>query len=282
MNKKDSKKIAIIIAIIVIFVIICICSIILTNKTKNGKENIPSNYPSEISDSIKITKIEDLKLVFNINRSINKELRSIYNESQKGGFYEMSSTHYMISQELHLKEAEKVFYIKDAYQAVLNEDITVYFAEGYTIFEDIDEITDGEIEGQKVKFTILKYKPNNNCYLDLYGTEYKETFNYNENIAETEVLKSAEEQGEEILDRDQDFLSNDLEKEVSNNDLAYWYYEDYKNNKLFSNQNKEEYNRKITKFTGNYNVGFTYTDNEGTNIFIKPVNIPMEYEVNSK
>ena len=250
-NLKDYKKI-IILSSICLAVIIVIISILL------GKNKNVTKQEEAISKNIEINQVEDEKLALNINKIINysnqKVLDNIYSEQE--------------------------YYIQNAYKVDISENITVYFAQGYlmNIYDDQEPIKNEK------KFTIVTNNEYKVCNVEEYGYNYKEVFNYNENISSTTIQKSAEKDVEQyFIVRGIAVPTETLDEEVSDDDLALWYYEDYKNKKYFEDKNKEEYENEPTiEISGNLEDGFTYTDNENLNITIKPGNHPMEYEVTKK
>lgn len=275
------KKVIGLVIICILIMSICLAiGIKLKNKSNINGDNAQSSE-EPISKMYETKPIEDFKRVYNIDRFINNALEYIYEENFKSGFYEMSNNHYEISTRLHLNEYEKKFYTKNAYELNLNENITAFFVQGYTIYKDIDSITE-DIKREDINFTIMNV--NNKCYIDLYGMNYTDVFKYNENISDTAVWQSAEDIIDELIDDSYYaiFSSEFLQEEILDVDLAYWYYEDYKNNKLFSDNDKEFYkNTELKRYVGNYDEGFTLTDSEGSQINIKPGNVPMEYEVST-
>lgn len=270
---------------IICILITAICFFIGTkfkNKSNINGANGQRIEEEPVSKMYETEPIKDFKKAYNIDRFINNALEYIYDENFKSGFYEMSNSHYNISTKLQLNKYERKFYTKNAYELNLNENITAFFIQGYTIYRDIDSITE-DIKREDINFTIMKV--NNKCYIDLYGMNYTDVFKYNENISDTVVWESAENQIDKLIDDSSYALFSDefLQEEILDADFAYWFYEDYKNNKLFSDQDKDYYkNTELKRYVGNYEEGFTLTDSQGSQIYIQPGNIPMEYEVSTR
>ena len=258
------KKIKIIIAIIICLIIICTCAFIITriNKSEGVQKRI-------IDESIKVQQIDDVKKVYNIGKYINEVIDIVYEEEQTGIPFlidvTISDNHIELLEELGLKDTIKKFYIKQAYEVDLTEEINVFFVTGYLK-------SDNGIE-QNIKLSVIKHNSYNVSKLDIYGRYYTDLFNYSENIDDTTVYQFDENTVSEYFVKDLDHPITTFDEEVKDIDLVYYYYEDYKN--TGENIKEDTY---LTRFKGGYEEGYTLVDNEGTQIFIKPGNTPMDYD----
>ncbi len=276
------KNVKILLSIMASLVIIILCTIAIANLKEGKKEKQDNEIQEErqISQKFTIVQISNLDKVYNIGRTIDDSLKKIYDETTIGNYYQLSEIHDSIAEKCNLYEAEKNFYIQKAYEVELSDYITVYFANGYVMYKDIKNAPEGDILKEEVNFTLIRDKENKNCVIELYGSNYNNVFKYNDDISKTSIWESAEDNIESLIILEKDISDETLDKEVLNIDLGYWYYEDYKNNKLFSDQNREEYiNTKLRKCSINKEEGHVLIDSNNTEIHIKPGKYPMEYEV---
>ena len=76
---------------------------------------------------------------------------------------------------------------------------------------------------------------------------------------------------------DKFFQNRYITEDVSEKDLVYWFFKDYKINQ--ANSNKEKLQEDISfSYAGNYENGYTVIEKE-TKYQIKPGSNPMEYEI---
>lgn len=193
---------------------------------------------------------------------------------------------------LNYKENDiKRFFIQKAYKVDIDENITVYFAKGYIVNEYFEKIPEGGKEKQEIKFTVVDLKKLDLCQLKLYGLNFKDIFNYSDDIEKTTVTTKVKDETNELyeiinnveddelfdINIERDFYSSELEKEVEDRELALWYYEDYRNNSI---KNNEEYNQtEAISYAGNIDSGFIIKDYSGTESLIKPEKNSMNYEI---
>lgn len=266
-----TKKIIIAIAIIIVIIIICIISLLLKkNKdTVSGKFDLKMNVEQEL----------DVTKVYNIDKCINNMVQDIF---------KMGSDHrenilltYSITQKFEFKNSPRTFYIKKAYKAEMQDDIIVYFVEGYIAD------TQNNIVEKNTKITVVYDTEYNTCRLYSYGEGYTNIIKYDDDISKTELkrvtgLKVKKTNNEKKnLDEyimEDDFFKRNLFEEISHIDLITWYFKDYIIN------NFDAYNVDFDSFSyeGNYEEGYEVTLNNGDKYYIKPGEVPMDYQITKK
>ncbi len=278
-------NIAIIVSVVICLFITFIC-VILMRKNKKGENG--SNMTTNSSQYYKVEQVKDIQTTYNIEQIINDVIEMYHDIITYDGYsklnYIMPERYIQSMKDVGIDENLKVFCIQDLYEANIENGTTVYFAEGYLMYDDINEVSDETISKQEVKLTIYRNNNSNKYAIEPYGNNNSVLFDYNENIAETRIKEDAPSDLAEWLMEEIQFFENDtLEKKVSESDIISWCYKDYKNKILFEEQNKEEYeNTYIISFTGNKDAGYDVKINNGTELYIKLGNNLMEYEVEEK
>ena len=280
--KKTDKILIIVLAILVLLVIIGILILKGNNKVNNNTNNqTSSNIEQKLtSNNLKVNQITDAKKLYNLQKVVNNELELIYEDNAYPENYPTKDIQLESLKDFDIEENLKKFYIETGYELNCKQ-LSTYFIEGYLILDDIDKISNKNIEKQEVKLTVVKYNSANKFLIDKYANSFKYSFKYDENdISKTEVFDLTEDELFLSLITDNlMFESVDLDKDVTDTDYAFWYFEDYQNRKLFKDQNKEEYkNAKLQRFNGNIKDGYKLIDNHKKEIDIKPNQKPMKYE----
>ena len=275
----------IIVSIVICFLITLICLLLLkkNNKGENVKDLVIDN-----SQYYKVEQVKNIQKTYNIEQIINDIIEEYNDFITYDGYsklnYIMPEEYIQSMNDIGIDKNLKVFCIQDLYEADIENDTTVFFAEGYLMYEDINEIHDNTISKQDVKLTIYKSNSSNQYAIEPYGNNDLSYFDYNENIAETGIkYDTPSDLAEWLMDEIQFFKNDTLEKKVSESDIITWCYKDYKNKKLFEEQNKEEYEKtKIISFTGSKENGYNVKINNGTELIIKLGDKLMDYEITAK
>lgn len=319
----DIKKIKnIIIPIIIFIVVIIICLMVIlfdnkklssdTNTNFNNTNSISNNNEITSSNSVSVDKTEDIKETFTIERIINSALTSTYDiHLNRLGLDDTSiiEKYEEFFKELDTDDVVKEFHIKDAYNTKINETYSIYFAEGYLINKDLSEISNNNIEKKNIKFTVVKNKETNTCGIELYGQNYQDIFNYEDEIKNTTMVKRNVTQFD--MKSQIDTYSQIIEESFSDEDISQWYYKDYTLKALYFSEEAyeqidEEYKEKrfenkienyreylaenesriksgnLVKYSvNNYDKSTVYTlvDSKNNSYFIEVSSNPTEYKI---
>lgn len=192
---------------------------------------------------------------------------------------------YEIIQNIRLQESLKRFYLHRAYEARLEDNIIVYFVNGYTIDEQSEIFKKND-----VSLMFVSDNEYNTARLYLYGNVFKDTFKYKDDISQTEVLKTTglkiKKADSEVMSRDQiimeeDFFKNkDVNAKISESKLVERFFMEYKINKAI--ENNEKFDIKGFLFEGSFEEGYKITEEDNTEYFIKPGEIPLDFEITVK
>lgn len=233
----EIKKIKNIIIPIIIFIVVIIISLVLTifnnkkidtNTNFNNTNSISNNNEITSSNSASVDKIDDKKETFTIERIINSAISSTYDiHLNRLGLDDTSikDKYEKFFKELDTDDIVKEFHIKDVYSTKLNETYNIYFADGYLINKDLSEISNNNIEKKNIKFTVVKNKETNTCGIELYGQNYEDIFNYEDEINNTTMAKRDVTQFD--MKSQIDTYSQIIEESFSDEDISQWYYKDY-------------------------------------------------------
>ncbi|MBR3254873.1 MAG: hypothetical protein IKF97_01395 [Clostridia bacterium] len=288
---KKNKKIIIILAIITLIILIICVALLLYRKNTNNLPFIESttqqtttssnNTDNASTKNNTVKRVTNIKKVYNIGKCIDDMIKDFYEK----GLYKYKDSlllsHYL-TEKLSLETGKKSFYINSAYEASLDKSIIIYLAKGYIVNESEDPINKEEIS-----LMVINDTEYNTARIELYGTGYSNTFLYDEDIANTEIVNnnklkiektdSDNKQLGEVLMEDEFFQNRYITEDVSEKDLVYWFFKDYKINQ--ANSNKEKLQEDISfSYAGNYENGYTVIEKE-TKYQIKPGSNPMEYEI---
>lgn len=202
-----SKKILILIISTVL--IITVISIILLNVLKKQKINNQTKTVA-IDEDIYVEKLEQTKEFDSVEAFVNhvlKVINSEYEDEKNGGSdVPMLNEHVKLLKEFNL-ETPKNYYAKNSYKVQLNKKNTIYFTEGYLI----NSSEKNSAEKQKVKLTILKDDENKACKIEIYGQNYKNLFNYEDDI-EKVTIKQQNAKTIDISLKITDFSSEQFDK----------------------------------------------------------------------
>lgn len=285
---KNVNKLLIIAGVICLIIII-ICTMLLVKQKKQANvTNTPNSInqtETAYSDTFKVEPIKEINKVYNLERIVNDLIENVHANKSYPEDFPYKESHIESIVNLGIVENLKKFYIENAYGVDISSTSAFYFVKGYLIYDDINNYSEDDIKKEEVKFTIQRsnYSGTENYLIETYETySFKHLFEYDkDNISKTKVLTIDENNIDMYLRSDSImYESISIDEEVPEVNLAYWYYDDYKNNKLFSDHNKKEYeNTELFKYEGNMEKGFTLIDNNEKQIFIKPGSVPMEYEV---
>ena len=232
------KKLIIIYAMIVIVVmVILILSLILINKNNQKNNENTSAETLQTVDNQIYTHAEEVEEDTN---TIIKEVQSInkiYNIEQCirnyiKGVYETDSTNemdYETLNKLHITNDDNTFYIKDAYNLEVSTKNTLYFVRGNLFSEDnIIEIV----------LTMVVDNENGTFIITPYGEKYRDVIEYKNDVLESEVNEQQMTKIDEDIDKNT--YNVYLEQNVTDEKIAYKYYEDYKINALYNTQKAYE------------------------------------------
>ena len=259
-------------ACITIIIIIC-CIIIITPKKDNNTNTV--TIQNSASNEITINQVKDINTIFNIRECINKTIEDIYYKAETTTYYQLCDTHFSIWNSMENYGKFDEFYINSLYKADLIDNISVYFAKGYITIKNKTNIN---IEKHDMSITVVCDKNNNKCGIELYGTTYKEYFNYNDDITKTTVSNYAESKGIDVQNLPKDFSYSDLTNDISDEDLIIYYYKDY----IINNDNNNKDTLKsisIYDYSGSIKEGFTFEDANENKYFLKLLDNPIEYEM---
>ncbi len=287
--KKINK--ILVIAVIICIIIVAICAgLLIKQKNKESDINIQTGNNQKdtvYSDTFKVEQIKDINKVYNLQIIANDLIENVHDNKAYPENFPYKESHIESIKDLGVEENLKKFYVESAYGVDFSSAASFYFLKGYLIIDDIKNY-EGNIKKEEVKFTIqrINIEEADNYLIETYDTNsFNNIFEYDkDDFEKIKVLEIEDDSIEMYLISDSmKFKSINIDEEVPDVNLAYWYYEDYKNNKLFSDQNKEEYeNTELIKYEGNTKEGFTLIDNNEKQIIIKPGIVPMEYEVEEK
>lgn len=279
MSKKIKTIIIIVVCICALAIIIGIIGALSTNKKEETEQHI------EEQKGMPVQEVTSVKKAYNIGKCVNDMIQYIY---EKGWYeHDMILVPRGLTEQLDLKNGLKKFYEEKSYEAKLDDDINVYFTEGYLAYEQDNKTRIKD----NIKLTLINDAEYNTCMILDYGQGYREHFKYSKEISETEVLKTSglkikktnneNKQLDEVIMDNEFYQNKNLEENVSENDLVYWYYSDYKIKEAIKNNTLAE-SRIAFSYEGNYEDGYTITDRENKQYFIKPGKTPMDYEVTLK
>ena len=277
------KKINKTIVVALMICILIITCVLLNQEKSNNTADIKKDI--SINNNYKFDQVLETKKTYNIQRVIDNIIENVYDGVYPSSYPIDINTNSIKS--FDIEENLKNFYIEKAYEVTISETTEVYCVKGYLIIDGINNYQ-GDIEKQEAQFILVRYINNNDkdrYVIGKYGSSFNNTFEYNDNdISKTRVVDLGDNEIElNLITDNMLFEGVSLDEDVPEVNLAYWYYDDYKNNKLFSDHNKEEYeNTELFKYEGNMEKGFTLIDNNEKQIIIKPGSVPMEYEVEEK
>lgn len=287
------KKLIILLSVVCLSVII-ICSMLLIFSKNNNKESAnlkdiaSNNGTTEIEDNVEyVQEVTNPKTTYNVGVCINNMIEDCYYT----GKYENTQALYLplpyeLIQKLDYENGLKSYYIEKAYKADMKDDITLYFTKGYIVNEHAEQI-----QKEEILLTFINDTEYNTGIIQMYGKEYTDKIKYNDDISKTIILdtsgykikkaESKEKQSlEEVMIEEEIYQNRNLDGNIPERDLVYWYYKDYKINQANNNRQKLELQGFL--YDGNFSDGYTIIEIDGTEYFIKPGNIPMEYEMTVK
>ena len=313
------KKIITIVIICIIVIILAVIGILLiiTNNKRNNKTDITETENFSISnDSTRqIIEVTDIKKVYSIEKLINNVLNTAYSVQKNQGEYteeedglDIRKKYAELLNDLNINDIQRNFYITNVYKMEINENYSVYFAKGDLIYKEIYN-QDENISKKTVAFSIIKNKEDENCQVEIYGKNYKNIFEYSSDIEKTTISKE-NAQSFRIVNEIEAY-SEILDAEVSDEDIAFWYYNNYKINALYFSEdaynildeeyrkirfednidNYKEYLQKnkniikesaLTQYAVTEMQGYilyTLADTKNNTYFIKVTDSPMEYKI---
>lgn len=269
--------------IILIFFIICfitiICSIFyIISKTGSTKEQQAKTL------KINVDEVIDIKTTFNVGNCINSMIEDFYDIGQYRN-YDTQLLPYSLIKKLNLEEGLKSYFIEKAYSVKLDDDIIVYFTKGYIVNEFAEDI-----KKEDILLTFINDTEYNTGRLYLYGEGYTDIFKYQEDISKTEVMKTTglkirmndanQRQLDEIIMDNEFFKNRKIDNKIEEVDLVFWYLRDYRIRQANGTEKNVENDLNFSSYTGNYDEGYNVIDNStNREYFIKPGNIPMEYDI---
>lgn len=231
---KKNLVISILIITLLILIIICILAIIYLQQNEDTKSIDTENIITPEEETIiEIIEIQDIKKILSIENIIRVYFEDIYiAESEiQDSPYAVEGGAYPILRELGLENDDKIFYIKEAYILDLNRKNSVYFIKGNLINKNISIINKEDIIKEEVLLTLTLDKENNTFDISKYGNKYKDYITYKDNIIDNELkLEKLKELEEDIT---KEYLNIYIEKEFTDEEVAYRYFEDYKINALY-------------------------------------------------
>lgn len=285
------KKIIIILSVSCLIAIIISLILILILKKENDepiineKEQISKNVITENENNIEyVQEVSNTKITYNVGICINNMLKDYYYT----GKYKNDDVLLLPSdlvKKMDYDNGLKSYYIERAYKEDLDDNITIYFTKGYLVNEKAEQINKEEIF-----LTFVSDTEYNTATIEMYGQGYTDKIKYNDDISKTVILdstgfkikkaESGDKQLNQILIDDEIYQNRNLDINIPERDLIAWYYKDYKIKQ--ANESKQKLNLQGFIYEGNFNDGYTITEIDGTEYFIKPGQIPMEYKVEEK
>lgn len=274
---KKYKKIIIVILMVVLIITACVLYI---TKSKNNKSiNSTINQKIEVRDDIDVEKINDVKKLYNLEDVINSIIEKSHDTllDKEDDAIMMNFANSM--QEFSSEEL-KVFNIEKAYEVDYGNDLVFYFTEGYVMYDDIKEAPEGNINKHSVKLVLYRNKQNDHYTLEKYGNENQLFFVFNEDIAKTAIKRDISTDIIVCLKEEMIYSEDSIEKEVKESNIIIWYYNDYKNKKLFETQNREDYEKgEVHSIKKNNNNEYLITTDDGKEVTLKPGNDGREYSI---
>lgn len=280
---KKNKLIIVSGIVCIVVIIICIILLLINTKSKNN-----GNQIQEDNNLSGVEIIRDAKITYNIGKCINDMIEYTF----KNISYNMNDTVLVpreLLMELNLDDGLKTFYINKAYVANLEDNISVYFAEGYMVNENGTKLFNDNCIKKPIKISLKIDNEYNTGYIGLYGKDYMDFFKYYDDISKTKILKTS---GLKILKKDSNFenldevLINDalyqnrqLDEDIDERSMVNWYYTDYKINQA-EKGNKKMDNSYTYRYEGNFDDGYIIIDQNDNELRIKPSSDSMEYDVN--
>lgn len=285
------KKISIILIGLVLIVVAILISIL--NKGKNTEKELAA---VETNKQIKVIEVNDIYKLYSLGNCIDDKIQDL---CFKGYIYNSDTISCLVHNEIldridYKDNKIKEFYIQKAYKADINDNFLFYFAEGYVIDEYNNEQPDEDRAKKEIKLTIINLKKYNFCLLEPYGMNYKDIFNYNDNIEKTTITNKVEDKTNELykfvdiienyegfdIDSERDFYNDDLEKKAEDINLVLWCYQEYANQNPQSTKQLE--NDKIYTISGDFENGFILNYNEELKYIIKLDKKSTKYEVSEQ
>lgn len=231
MNTKKIKIVIISIVIVIIMIIIGLSTLIISmnnQSTSSNNENIINEQVPSSNKGSKV-KIQDEKELYIIEKIINSGITSSFEIShdQLGLDIEVDKEIYdNFLKNLNISNEEKSFHINEAYSIEISEKYNIYFAQGYLMSKNVFENTENLPQRVPMQFTVVKDKDTGTCWIEKYGDNYKKIFDYSENIEDIEI--NTDRLSEFEVESQIETYSKNIEETTSEEDIAKWFYEDYR------------------------------------------------------
>lgn len=223
---EKTKKIIISISVLIAIFIIILLTILTILKSNNETQDNITDVSNADGEQQQIQEVKDINKLYNAEEIINNLLNSAYyskyeneEESGMGSEYRdstMIEKYNKFLSDLNIDKGE--FYIREMYTINPNSRYRVCFACGDIIYNE-------NTAKQTAMFTIVENIETKEYVVEIYGTNYKNIFNYTENLADI-TFKEENLQNFEVVSELGSYVYE--EKELSDEDIAYWFYECYK------------------------------------------------------
>lgn len=218
---RQFKNLVVIVSILIVIIIIILGVLISINNKKDVKNttNI-DNTQTQILQSL------DIKEAINIESIINNMIISSF------GIYDDGEDEYNSEEIVNSNEFLSSFNIDNGEFSInninvidINSRYRVCFASGDIIYSKYDEYENEEIAKQTAIFTVIENKETEEYSVEIYGKNYQNIFNYNNNI--TEITYESEKLQEFEPATELNSLLEDQE-ELTDKEVVMWLYEKYK------------------------------------------------------
>lgn len=220
--KKNILKIIIIVLLIIIVLTIGLILHLEKGKSSHEESNELGQEQDIPEEDIVISEIYDEKELFKIEKEVNQYFNNI--ESSEG------EVEQNIIGILKIDNTNK-FKLNRGYVLKPSSKNTLYFLEGEYLPKDLKNTTTDARIKQKVYYTLTIDNENNTFEIIPYGNEYKEAIEYEDEISDSKIdIETVSNISKEIKKTNYNQI---IEDEISDEDLARRYYNDYKENALY-------------------------------------------------
>ena len=282
------KKIIIILSAICLVFIICLILLIFINQ-KNNDEILSNNKIITTTDDIQpikhVQEVADVKVIYNVGKCINDMIKDYYYSGQYFENVDVPLLPSSLFKKIDYDNGLKTYYIEKAYKADLENSIIIYFAKGYIVNERAEKI-----KREELLITLINDTEYNTARISLYGEGYEKQIKYSDDISQTGILDtsgfkirkidSGTKQLDEIIMEESLYQNRKLDENIQERDLLNWYYRDYKIKQ--ADENNEKLELKGFLYEGNFESGYTITETDRTEYFIKPERTSMNYYIEKK
>lgn len=227
-----NKKISIAIIILIILIILTLGILLVYKAQETSKEEGQDNTIEEIKkEEVKILEITEAKKVYQLEMLINYYIDDVMiaeEESQESDS-PMKVEEVKILEELGITTNEKIL-LQNAYILEANEKNTLYFVKGNLISKNLSE--SAEKIKREIILTITIDKENKTFDILPYKQEFSDIIKYQDEILESKIIDIKEFQRIK-KDIEENYFNSYSEIEVTDEEIANRYYQDYQINALY-------------------------------------------------